>query len=162
MPLEDDDAPEAAAPPPKKRSKLPLILIGLVLVGGVGGGGWYFGHKGMSDANEPAPIPPPVYHKLEPAFVANVNDNGNLRYLQVEVQLMARDPKVFEKVAAMDPAVRDGLLTLFAGYPYPDLISVEGRERLRVDTLDRLRSALADEAVASQVEAVYFTSFVMQ
>jgi flagellar protein FliL len=161
MPLEDDEAP-VAAPPPKPRSKLPLILVSVLLAAGIGVGGWYFGHLGAPAPDTPKPLPPPVYHRLEPAFVVNVSDRDTLRYLQAEVQVMARDAAVFEKLEAQGPAVRDALLTLFAGYPYSELISVEGRERLRVDTLTRLREALDDEAAAAQIEAIYFTSFVMQ
>ncbi len=161
MPLEDDEAP-VAAPPPKPRSKLPLILVALVLAAGMGFGGWYFGHLGAPSAEGPQPLPPPVYHRLDPAFVVNVSDRDTLRYLQAEVQVMARDAAVFEILDAQAPAVRDALLTLFAGYPYSELISVEGRERLRIDTLNRLREALGDETAAAQIEAIYFTSFVMQ
>lgn len=162
MPLEDEDeTPDTPPAPPPKRRVRTLIVVTLVAAA-VGAGGWYLGHGGLSSGDKAEAIKPPAYHRLEPAFVVNVTDNGTLRYLQVEVQVMSREPEIFAAIDAQGPAIRDALLTLFAGYPYAQLVTVDGREQLRNDSLVTLRKALADDSRAAAVEAIYFTSFVMQ
>ena len=94
--------------------------------------------------------------------MVNIDDAGSLRYLQAELQVMARDPKVFADLDAHAPAIRDALLSLFGRYPYADLMAPEGREKLRAEALEAIRAALPDAKAAASIEALYFTSFVMQ
>lgn len=148
--------------PPPKKSLMPIMLAVLVAAGVAGGGGWYYAtQRGEAAAAEPA-ILPAQYHKLDPALVVNIDDGGGLRYLQVELQVMARDPAVFAAVDTHAPAIRDALLTLFGRYPYARLMAPEGREALRGEALTAIRTALPDAEQASTLEALYFTSFVMQ
>jgi flagellar FliL protein len=52
---------------------------------------------------------------------------------------------------------------LFGNQRYENLSTVEGKDQLRAEALDRVRKVVREEGGdASQVEQLYFTSFVMQ
>jgi flagellar protein FliL len=162
---------------PKKKSKMLLIIIAAVVVLG-GGGGAFFAlkHKGAA-ADAPTadekPVEkseksgakkgPPSYFKFDPAFVVNFGGEGSARYLQVTVEAMSRDAKVVEELKADEPAVRNDLVMLFSSQDNSTLMSSEGKEKLRATTLDVMRKVLNSEGGDGKaLEAVYFTSFVIQ
>ena len=153
---------QAAAAPTPKKSLMPMLVAAVVAAALAGGGGWYYARQHAPDPDAAPAILPAQYHKLEPALVVNIDDAGSLRYLQAELQVMARDPKVFADLDAHAPAIRDALLSLFGRYPYADLMAPEGREKLRAEALEAIRAALPDAKAAASIEALYFTSFVMQ
>jgi flagellar FliL protein len=166
-----------------KKGKLPVIIIAaVVLVGGGGAGAWFaFKHKpavaadaqaaaGDKDKSEKsenseksAKKSPPLYYKFDPAFVVNFGGEGSARYLQVTVEAMAREQGILETLKNDEPAVRNDLVMLFSGQDNATLMSPEGKDKLRGQTLEAIRKVLNSEgAKGSQVEAVYFTSFVIQ
>ncbi|MBL6749012.1 MAG: flagellar basal body-associated FliL family protein, partial [Nevskia sp.] len=105
---------------------------------------------------------PAVYLELTPAFVVNLADDEAMRFLQVEVQVMARDPKVIDAAKEHMPRIRNALLMLFGQQHFHDLGTRESKEGLQKKALDEVQKTLDAEGAPSQVEAVYFTSFVMQ
>ncbi|MBS0378677.1 MAG: flagellar basal body-associated FliL family protein [Proteobacteria bacterium] len=159
-------APAGAEAPAKKgKGKLILFLVlGLVVLGGGGGGAWYFTQAHAKP--KPPPVEaalPPVYLALDPPFVVNFESDQQVRFLQVTVQLMSRDPHTIELLKGNDPVVRDQLLMLFANQKYTVLSTREGKEGLRKEALESLRHVLTDAGGhPDKLEAVYFTSFVMQ
>ncbi len=59
--------------------------------------------------------------------------------------------------------MRNDLLLLFGNQKYAQLATREGKEALRSQALDDLRKVIGQAGGhPEQVEAVYFTSFVMQ
>jgi flagellar FliL protein len=103
-----------------------------------------------------------LYLALDPPFVVNFQSDSATRFLQVGVQLMARDQKALDAAKASEPAVRNALVMLFSSQDAKTLISREGKEKLRSDALDEIRKIVADRASGATLDAVYFTSFVMQ
>jgi flagellar protein FliL len=109
------------------------------------------------------PSGPPLYLPLDPAFVVNFQADQVVRFLQVSVEVMSRDPKTLALLKDNDPVVRNDLLILFANQQYAVLATAAGKEQLRADALTAIRKDLAQAGGdPSKVEAVYFTSFVMQ
>jgi flagellar FliL protein len=179
-----DKGKEAAAPSEKKKSKLPVIVIAAVVVLGGGGAGAFFALKSKPAAAaaatgaaaaapekekaEPAEKPgakkgPPSFYKFDPAFVVNFGGEGSARYLQVTVEAMSRDASILDELKTDEPAVRNDLVMLFSGQDNSTLMSADGKEKLRAETLDAIRKVLnAEGAKGSKIEAVYFTSFVIQ
>lgn len=104
----------------------------------------------------------PLYLAFEPAFVVNFQDEQSLRFLQVEVQVMAYRQDELDALTASGPMVRDALLMLFSDQAFETLATREGKERLRVQALEELRRIVLDRTGKGGLEAVYFTSFVMQ
>jgi flagellar protein FliL len=160
------ETPADAVAPKGSKKKLIIIALAVVLVGGAAGA--YFMLKGGKDdaktaKHEAAPKLPALYYAMEPPFVVNFPNGGQARFLQLAVQVMTRDPKVAEQLKANDPAIRNDLLLLYGVQTVDGLGSLEGKEKLRRDTLDAVRKIIvAEGGKAEAVENVYFTSFVMQ
>lgn len=191
MPVDDDlELDTEKAQPPKKSSRTKIILwsvIGLLLVGGGTAGGLYF--TGMlpgfsapgedsADSTDPKkkgaktkngkqgkqkePPKPVIYQTLDPPFVVNFQDQAQVRFLQVTMEASARDPLVIEAVKTHMPVIRNTLLLLLASQTYAAMSTREGKEKLRADVLAEIQKILTEQTGKSGVEAVYFTSFVMQ
>ena len=149
----------------KSKRKL-IIIISAVAVLAAAGGAWFMlgAHKShQTPQAEAAPHGPPVYVALDPPFVVNFEAQQLVRFLQVTVQLMSRDPQTVELLHANDPAIRNDLLMLFGNQRYDVIATREGKETLRKQALDVARHVVEQAGgKADRVEAVYFTSFVMQ
>ena len=109
------------------------------------------------------PAGPPLYLPLDPPFVVNFESEQVVRFLQITVQLMSRDPPTIELLKNNDPVVRDRLLQLFSNQTYAVLATKEGKADLRAQALTSVRAVLGETGGhPEKLEAVYFTSFVMQ
>ena len=87
-----------------------------------------------------------------------------MRFLQVTVQIMTRDPATVEMLKANDPVVRNDLLLLFGNQKY-DVVSQPRRQGEAAALTRSPRFATSSRAHGGKpekVEQVYFTSFVMQ
>jgi flagellar FliL protein len=153
---------------PKKKGKLLWIVIAVVVIGG-GAGAWFAlkpapQPEAAAAAGKPAaPHAAPIYYKFDPAFVVNFGGEGSARYLQVTVEAMSRDTAVMESLKNFEPAVRNDLVMLYSGQENATLMTVDGKEKLRAATLAIIRKVLDSEgANGNGLEAVYFTSFVIQ
>jgi flagellar protein FliL len=160
-------APAAEAPKGKSNKKTLIIVLVLAIVllacGGVGAWFAFASHDKKPQAARKEPALPALYMALDPPFVVNFEAEQQVRFLQVTVQLMSRDPATIELLKANDPVVRNDLLLLFAGQKYTVIATREGKEALRQQTLEAIRKIVTGSGgKPEKVEAVYFTSFVMQ
>jgi len=157
---------EAAAPAPKKSKKLLFVIIGVSVLALAGGGAAYFSSRGKAAVKVPpktAVKAPALYLAMDPPFVVNFQTEEVVRYLQVTVQLMTREQEVLDFLKAHDPVLRNDLLLLFGNQPYASISTVQGKETLRAQALATVRKAVSDEGgKPDKIEAVYFTSFVVQ
>ena len=169
-------APEEAAAgagvkPVKRRIPLLVIIIGAaVVIAAVGaalllshafGGAANSHRKAAAEAHQPPG--PPLYLALDPPFVVNFQADQLVRFLQVSVEVMSRDQKTLDLLKSNDPVLRNDLLILFANQKYTVLATPEGKEQLRTEALAAIRKDLVQAGGDPKlVEAVYFTSFVMQ
>jgi flagellar FliL protein len=104
-----------------------------------------------------------IYVGFEPPFVVNFPAESAVKFLQLTVQIMTRETTVEHEIKGNDPAIRDALLTLFGQQTAEKLATPEGKEELRAQALEAVRGVIKGEGgEADKVEAVYFTSFVMQ
>jgi flagellar FliL protein len=180
-------APAPAAPPAAANpNKMLFIMMGamfFLLVAGMGG--MFFALKGKSsdsaaetaesksdakakdskeakkeEGKEKAPA---KYVSFEPPFVVNFKADSAVKFLQVSLQVMTRDSVMERVLKENDPAVRNAILSLLDGQTYEVLSTAEGKEELRKAALEKVRGVMKSEgADPTKVEAVYFTSFVMQ
>jgi len=150
----------------KGKGKLVLIIVVVLLLAAGGAGAWWWTSQTSAKpaAAKAAPPPePPQYLPLDPPFVVNFEAEQAVRFLQITVQLMSRDPHTIELLKSNDPMVRDRLLMLFANQKYAVLSTREGKEALRQQALESVRAVLGGAGGQPEhLEAVYFTSFVMQ
>lgn len=155
---------------PKPKSKLPLIVIAAVVLIGGGVGAWFFLKPAKAKdgapaaaATKPAPHAAPLYYKFDPPFVVNFGGEGAARYLQIALEAMTRDPAAAESLKATEPAVRHDLVMLYSAQDNATLMSADGKEKLRAATLEAIRKEVDSEGGNGKlIEAVYFTSFVIQ
>ncbi len=106
---------------------------------------------------------PPLYAALDPPFVVNFEADQAVRFLQITVQVMSRDQPTLDLLKANDPVVRNDLLLLFGNQKYATISTSAGKEKLRADALEAVRKVVAGAGGKPElVEAIYFTSFVMQ
>lgn len=156
----------AAAPAPAKSKKWIWIVLIVLLVAAAGGGGYWWSMKQSTSqaAAKPAkPVKAPAqYFALEPAFVVNLADMDQVRYLQADVQLMTRDPETLAALQANAPAVRNRLLLLFSQQQAVQLTQRSAKERLQEKALTEVVALLKAEGAPTRVEAVIFTSLVTQ
>jgi flagellar protein FliL len=179
-----DGVPEGAAVPAPKR-KLPkwvlFAAIGVVALLAIGAGVYAFMSKKGDDTEQVAdpkakgkgkqqvakkdtkPKEPAIYTAFDPPFVVNFEDKGVVRFLQVTVQVMTRDPKTAEMFKQHDPVIRNDLLLLLGTQTFETLSSREGKEKLREESRAAVASIIKNEGGdPKNVEQLYFTSFVMQ
>jgi flagellar FliL protein len=160
-------AAEDAAPAGKSKKTLIIVMVlAVLLLAGGGIGAWFafapHGNKKHQTAKQEPPAPA-LYVALDPPFVVNFEADQQVRFLQVTAQLMSRDPATIELLKTNDPVVRNDLLMLFGGQKYAVVSTREGKEALRTQTLAAVRKIVAGAGgKPEKVEAVYFTSFVMQ
>ena len=164
-------APDAVKGAPKKKRTLLIVAVLAILAAGGGAAFWFLR---PAEASAPAPAgeataeagphkAAPLYYKFDPAFVVNFGSPGNVRYLQIMIEAMSRDAKIMDELKVVEPAIRNDLMLLFSSQQYEDLLTQDGKEKLRKATLDSVRKALAAEGGNPEaLENVYFTSLVIQ
>lgn len=143
------DSPEVTSPPPEAGSQTPPPDA----------------HGTKSDAAQAATsgdVKTVQYYAFDPPFVVNFQAQDTLRFLQVKVEVMARDPKVIEAVERHMPVIRNNLIVLFSAQDFTTISTRVGKERLRAQTLAEIQKVLKENTGQPGVESVYFTSFVMQ
>lgn len=168
--------PSPEAPASKGRGGVGMMIAAVLLSVAASGGVAFFVTKSAADADKEtaeegpdatdeeaaAPPAPAVYLPLEPAFVVNLDDPEQPRFLQAEVQLMGRDPLAMETIKGQLPRIRNAILMLLGQQRPADLVSREGKERLQSEVLAEVQKVMEAETGKPAAEAVYFTSFVMQ
>lgn len=158
---------------PQKGSKKKLIIIIavalLVLLGGGLGVGWFLlsgdePEQASTEAEGDAAKQqqPALYYPMEPAFVVNLPEGGKARLLQTSVQVMAREQQIIDFIKYNDPMIRHSLLDLLAAKTDAELNSRDGKVKLQSEVIQQLNKLIKEQGGSGEVEAVYFTSFVMQ
>lgn len=160
-------APKDAEGAPKKKKGNMLLIGALVVLAAGGAGGWFMmkgghGNGGPESAAEAARSKPAVYLQLDPAFVVNFQDEAALRFLQVGVNVMSHDPEAIAAAKEADPEIRNALLMLFSAQDMKSLSDVKGKQKLQAAALAEIQRVLKDKIGRPGVDAVYFTSFIMQ
>jgi flagellar protein FliL len=178
-----DSTPADAAPPKSKKKLLIVIIAAVVLLGG-GAGAWFFmqkpadesaeeeggksakhekGDKEKGKKKEGEGKLPAQFIALDPPFVVNFEPGASARFLQITAQVMTRDLHMKEFLEANNPIIRNDLLLLFGNKQVEEVATQEGKEALRAAALEAVRKIVeAEEGDPEEIEAVYFTSFVMQ
>jgi flagellar FliL protein len=151
------------------KSKKMIIIIAVVVLALIGGGAFFFlsgGDDSVEEAEETvAPVKQtPIYATVEKAFVVNFAKQSNdaVRYLQIKLKVMARDQAVIDAFILHTPAIQHQLLMLFFSQKYDALTTSEGKKALKEKTLTSINEILKAEQTEGKLEAVYFTSLIMQ
>lgn len=148
-----------------------LILagVGVLLLGvGVFAGMTLLGGEQPAEdeavAEEPEPSTgPAIYQSLHPPLVVNFKDSlGDAHFMQITMEVMARDQNIINSVREHIPVIRNSLILLYSGAVYEEVTTREGKEQMLADGLAEIQRVMQEETGESGVEAVYFTALVIQ
>lgn len=179
------DEEEEVTEVPRKKGKgvLKWVLIGLgavVLVGASVGASIYVvttmlhseiasqdapkdGAKKAKDGKKESKEPKDaIYYKMDPPFVVNFQGPAGNRFLQVTIELMTYEQDVIPAIEQHMPVLRNNIVFLLSSVNLDEISTLEGKQKLRQDTLQEVRKVLKDKIGKPGVEEVYFTSIVMQ
>ncbi len=150
---------------PKKKGML-MVIIGVLLIAIAGGGfvaykKFLAPHPAISaeeqGKKEPVEKEGEIF-ALEP-FVVNLSDPKGKRYLKVTITLeLEAAPNVKEKVEKAIPKMRDMVIMMLTSLTFEEVMTPEGKIRVRDDLLERFNLILRPE----RVKDLYFTDFVVQ
>jgi len=117
-----------------------------------------------TDATDAPSLTKAIYFAIEEPFTINFlsQSNQKSRYLQIKVTLMAHDQEIINNAELNLPMLQDALRTLFSSQTSEAVSSVEGRRALQSASLDTVKIILKQETGKDNLDAVYFTSFVLQ
>lgn len=102
------------------------------------------------------------YIELTPSFVGTIGPGPRIQYLKADVALRANDPTAVARIQYHDPLIRNALVTLFGKQTAEGLASLEGKETLRAEALEVVRSVLEEEEGAPLVDDLLFTNLITQ
>jgi flagellar protein FliL len=163
-----DSQPAAPAQEPAKKSsmvKIIAIVLLVVLLGGGGAGFWMwksgkFGGQAAAAPAKPEPVEATGVVSLEP-FLCNLTDSGGHAYLRTTIKLLVKDPaeaKEFQESDFHKAKVRSILLETLSQQAATDLVTPEGKEKLKETLLKRIESL----KLKIEVHDVLFADFVVQ
>ena len=164
------EQPEAKKTPAKGRRKIMIIILVVALSAAIIGGGLFFGlnmHNPFANeeagaGEEAVPVKKKVALVTYPleAFVVNIGDGPDMRYLKVKVELETTlDAENAKK--ELDPylaPLRDSILLLLTSKSFQDVVSLNGKTTLRGEILAAANKVMPP----GNISAVYFTDFVVQ
>ncbi|PHS33511.1 MAG: flagellar basal body protein FliL [Methylophaga sp.] len=107
---------------------------------------------------------PAIYFSFPDAFTINFlsQSNKKARYLQIKVSLMAHNPEIISSAELNLPMLEDALRTLFSDQSFENVTSIKGRKALQTNALQTIKAILKEETGQDNLDAVYFTSFILQ
>ncbi|MDH5358545.1 MAG: flagellar basal body-associated FliL family protein [Gammaproteobacteria bacterium] len=150
------------------KKKLIIIIIAAVVLILVGVAAMFFlggdEEKEASAESEVTAPPAAVYYQLPEPITINFQRQSNkkVRLLQIKVALMSYDKDVITSAELNLPMLQDSLTTLFTEQTLESINTVEGRKALQATALQSLNTLLKEEVGAGKLDAVYFTSFILQ
>mgnify|MGYP003597576530 FL=1 len=104
----------------------------------------------------------PLIEPMTPAFIANFNQNGRQRYMQVSITLQARNQADLDALKVHMPVIRNNLVMLFSGQSFDTLATPVGQEMLRQKATASVQEVAQKEVGKVVVEQLLFTNFVLQ
>ena len=111
------------------------------------------------EEEEPEELADAIFLSLRPDFTVNFSDGAKERYLMAALDVMARNKAVIDEVEKNMPVVRYQVLRVF-GRQNKSILDESGKDQLVEDILAAIQEVV--KSPEGKVEAVYFTSFVIQ
>lgn len=168
MAEEDNDTEVATESGGGMMKKLVFVGIGLALVGaGVVAGMTFLGGDAPAEdeevVEEADTSGPALYTSLHPPLVVNFKDSaGDSHFMQVTMEVMARDQNIINSVREHTPVIRNSLILLYSGVIYDEITTRGGKEKMLADGLAEIQKVMTEQIGEPGVEAVYFTALVIQ
>jgi flagellar FliL protein len=177
---EGGDKAASASPPKKKLAKLLPFVVGGVLSAGLGVGAAIVTAPPAKHADDGAekeaakpttPLDKFAVKKADvvlPQIITNLADTVSGRF-SIHLEVYARTEEEFKKLGdacaksgKSYAAIRDTLLALLSTKTSADLKTLNGKEVLKLEIVDRLRPILFPKAEDGLVTDVFFEDFLLQ
>ena len=115
-------------------------------------------------AEEAAPSSgPAIYTSLHPPLVVNFKDaTGDSHFMQITMEVMARDQGVINSVREHVAVIRNALILHYGGVVYEEVTTREGKEQMLAEGLVEVNKVMTAMTGKGEVEALYFTALVIQ
>jgi flagellar FliL protein len=160
--------PTRAGVPRPQKAGAGAFLAGAIVLFGIGLGGWwmFLRPSAANSANTPQFATARIVLPLE-SFTVNLADLEEGRFLRVTMSLgvngelpalVKGENKETESNTVSMATIRDSILTVLAQCKSGDLLTPEGKLKLKADLLE----ALNRNVPALQAREVYFTEFLVQ
>jgi len=94
----------------------------------------------------------PIYVPLHPAFVVNFENQEQVSFLQVDIQIMTYDSSVEGALKAHMPAVRNELLLMLGGKQYHEINTREGKRALSQEAIQVIQDVLKNVGEPNSIE----------
>lgn len=149
-----------AAPAKKKKPLLLLLVVGVVLLGGLGAGGWFLAPRFLGHP-APAEAKPKVEEVKATVSLGGVVVNlagESRRYLRVAISLGVTSLKEVKEVEESKPQLLDLFISALSAAEAESLMSEDERTELKEALLERIH----EELKLHKVSRIYFTEFVIQ
>lgn len=106
---------------------------------------------------------PAIYTSLHPPLVVNFKDSvGDSHFMQITMEVMARDQNLINSVRDHVPVVRNSLILLYSAAVYEEVTTPDGKKQMLADGLKEIQRVIEETTGETGIEAVYFTSLVIQ
>jgi flagellar protein FliL len=158
-------AEQTATTQPPKKSGRTLLLVGtaLLLAASLGAAAWLFFRQKAVQVKQPEGAASRIaaVFPLE-EFIVNLGDPEGDRFLRVGLELgldhavAGKESK--EEAASPKPILRDTIIAILSTRKSDELLSDDGKARLKKDLL----RALEDRVPGLGVKEIYFTDFLVQ
>lgn len=173
MARQDEQEETGSAPAKGNKTAIIIAVATIICVAIIAGGAVYYlkgqhapaaaeggathGAEGKADPAKKKETP--AMFPME-AFIVNISDGKDMRYLKVKVELESSLPvEVMKKeVEPYLARLRDSILVLLTTKTIQDVQDLTGKNKLR----DEIMAAANKVVPAAKITAVYFTDFVVQ
>lgn len=98
-----------------------------------------------------------VLVSLDP-FIVNLSSDAGKRYLKLTMQLELARPGMANEVTNHMPQIKDAIITVLSSKSADDLLTIEGKFRLKEQVLTRINNLLTTGVVKN----IFFVEFVIQ
>lgn len=179
--IDDDAEATEGAEEGASKSKLPIIIVAILVLGI---GGYFATPYIMNMISPPAETDsesleanaaskheagkknkgkPALFTSLHPPLVVNFKDSfGDAHFMQITLEVMAREQGVLDQVKNYVAVIRNGLILQFGSVDYDFVTTREGKEAMLAGALAEIQTIIKDETGETGIEAVFFTSLIIQ
>jgi len=82
------------------------------------------------------------YIPIKPHLVVNYGGTGKVKYIRAELSLRTEDMHSAQEVSHHMPLIRDTLIMLISSMTDEQMASIDGKEKMRLDALEKINAAL--------------------
>lgn len=154
-----------------RKSKLPIIggMLAVLVIGGYFATSYIMNMTSSpSEADgevvtETDNSKPALFASLHPPLVVNFKDSyGDAHFMQITLEVMARDQGIIDQVKDHAAVIRNSLILMYGNVDYDFVTKREGKEKMLADALTEIQKIIKRETGDTGVEAVLFTGLIIQ